>query len=37
MLPVRFWTITKFRNYVIVSVPRLTFCRWSPFCAVSVT
>jgi plasmid stabilization system protein ParE len=37
MLPVRFWTITKFPNYVIGTVPRPTPCRWSPFCTGSVT
>lgn len=28
MLPVRFWTVTRFPNYVIVYLPKLFLCKW---------
>ncbi len=36
-LPVRFWTLPKFSNYVIVYRPIRLLCKSSPFCTGSVT
>jgi plasmid stabilization system protein ParE len=37
LLPVRFWTLPKFANYVIVYKPETAPCKSSRSCTTSVT
>jgi plasmid stabilization system protein ParE len=36
-LTVRFWTIAKFPNYVVVYRPDTAHCKWSPSCTANAT